>query len=314
MVPLSLSVICPVYNEAEVIKNFHRALREELLRSCNDYDWQIVFVLDKSNDNSLEILEEICSYDKRSKLILMSARFGHQLALLAGIDHCDTDMLVMMDSDLQHPPELIPKMINAYHDGYDVVAGIRTDDEGKSWIRKLGSKIFYKIWNGASGLSLTSGEADFRLISSKVAKIFREQVREQNQFLRGLFYWVGFNRTTISYIASPRLNGKTKYPPIRLISFAITSVASFSKWPLQLGIMVGFFSALFALGGFVSIIYDYYAYGSAPTGWYTLATIIFFFSGLQFVFIGIIGQYIGMIFDEVKDRPLYILDRKINFD
>ena len=310
----SLSVICPVYNEEEAIAVFYQELKEVITEKCADYETSIIFVLDRSTDKTQTILEEICSNDKSTKLLVMSSRFGHQAALIAGIDNASSDVIVMMDSDLQHPPELIPEMLKAYHMGNDIVAGVRVDNRDKGFFSCLPSRLFYLCWNKFSGLHLSVGEADYRLISRRVALVFKQQLREQNQFLRGLFYWVGFNRTTVEFTAANRIGGKTKYTFSKLFAFAINSVASFSKWPLQFAIMIGLLSAIGAMVGFISIVFDYFFYGTAPSGWYTLATIIFFFCGLQILFIGTIGQYVGMIFDEVKNRPLYIIDRKINFD
>jgi dolichol-phosphate mannosyltransferase len=311
---LSLSVICPVYNEEAVISSFYNEVKTVLEVECYNYDCSIVFVLDKSSDKTEAILEDICSRDDLAKLILMSSRYGAQMALVAGIDHSDTDLIIMMDSDLQHPPSLIPKLIEKYNRGYDIVGAIRTRDEGKGKLGNFVSNLFYKCWNHFSGLQLSSGEADYRLITRRVADVFRYQIREQNQFLRGLFYWVGFKRTTIKYVAIPRVAGETKFSFVRLLLFAVNSVVSFSKLPLQYSIYVGIFCSCLSVVGILVVLYDFVFEKAAPSGWYTLAIMILFFSGLQLFFVGVVGQYIGMIFDEVKKRPLYIIDRRINFD
>jgi polyisoprenyl-phosphate glycosyltransferase len=314
MQKLSLSVICPVYNEEAVISSFYNEVKTVLDLECDSYDWSIVFILDKSSDQTQAILEGICSKDSSAKLLLMSSRYGTQMALVAGIDHSDTDLIIMMDSDLQHPPSLIPKLIEKYNSGYDIVGAIRTKDEGKGRLGNFLSKSFYKCWNHFSGLQLSSGEADYRLITRRVADVFRNQIREQNQFLRGLFYWVGFKRATITYKALPRIAGETKFSFAKLLLFAVNSVVSFSKLPLQYSIYVGIFCSCLSVIGIMIVVYDFIFEKAAPSGWYTLAVMILFFSGLQLFFVGVVGQYIGMIFDEVKKRPLYIIDRRINFD
>ena len=309
----SLTVVCPVYNEAQGIEEFYRKLWHTLSVSCTGTDNFVLFVLDKSSDETEQILERICGKDERTKLIVMAGRYGHQNALVAGIDHTDTDIVIMMDSDLQHPPSLIPKMIQEFSNGSEIVAAVRVDEKAKGRVLKFASKQFYSIWNHFSGLKLAPGEADFRLISRRVADIFRHDIREKNPFLRGLFFWVGFKRSTIEYTAEPRFAGDSKYTITRLVSFATNSVLSFSTVPLNYAIYLGLLVAIMSIIGLALVIIDFILHGTAPSGWYTLTTMILFFSGIQLLFIGLIGRYVGMIFEEVKNRPSYIIDRKLNF-
>jgi len=310
----SLTVICPVYNEAQSIEEFYIRLWNELSVSCKETENYVLFVLDKSSDETEQILEKICEKDHRTRLIVMASRYGHQNALVAGIDHADTDIVIMMDSDLQHPPSLIPKMIAEFASGSEVVAAIRVEDKAKGALLKFASRKFYSIWNHFSGLKLAPGEADFRLISKRVADVFRKNIREKNPFLRGLFFWIGFKRSTIEYTAEPRFAGDSKYTITRLISFATNSVLSFSTVPLNYAIYFGLLGATMSLIGLALVVFDFILHGAAPSGWYTLTTLILFFSGVQLLFIGLIGRYVGMIFEEVKNRPTYIIDRKLNFD
>lgn len=309
----SLTVVCPVYNEAQGIEEFYRKLWHTLSVSCTGTNNFVLFVLDKSSDETEQILERICGEDKRTKLIVMAGRYGHQNALVAGIDHTDTDIVIMMDSDLQHPPSLIPKMIQEFSVGSEIVAAVRVDEKDKGRVLKFASRKFYSIWNHFSGLKLAPGEADFRLISRRVADIFRHDIREKNPFLRGLFFWVGFKRSTIEYTAEPRFAGDSKYTITRLVSFATNSVLSFSTVPLNYAIYLGLLVAIMSIIGLALVIIDFILHGTAPSGWYTLTTMILFFSGIQLLFIGLIGRYVGMIFEEVKNRPSYIIDRKLNF-
>jgi polyisoprenyl-phosphate glycosyltransferase len=310
----TLAIICPVYNEEEVIELFYKTLKKVLQKISLSYKSQIIFVLDKSSDNSFKILKSLCQKDKIVSVILLSKRFGHQTALLAGLDACDSDVVIMMDSDLQHPPSLIPKMLAEYKKGYEVIYTIRTEDKDKSFVREISSKLFYKILNYFSEIKLSPGEADFRLVSKRVYSLFKQNIREQNPFFRGLFFWVGFNRKGVSFSASARAKGESKYNVSRLIKFALLGIISFSKKPLQISI---YFGLLISTLSFLFLIYiiSLFLFGKyMPSGWTTIAVLISFFGGVQLVFIGIIGEYIGQIYDQVKSRPHYIIERKINIE
>ncbi|MDH4469103.1 MAG: glycosyltransferase family 2 protein [Bacteriovoracaceae bacterium] len=309
----SVSVICPVFNEEKMISLFYEKLKNTLDTLDTRYDWQIIFVLDKSSDRSLEELEKIAAQNSKVQILSLSSRFGHQMSLVAGIDHVNTDVIIMMDSDLQHPPELIPNMLLTFENGYDIVYTIRNVPQNKSFINRMGSQYFYKILNLISEIKLSSGEADFRLISRRVAEIFRHQIRERNQFLRGLFQWVGFNKVGIHYDALPRAIGESKYNWARIFTFALSGITSFSKRPLQYAIVSGLLFSLLGLIFIVIVIANYFMDRSIPSGWSTLSILICVFGGIQLFFLGILGEYIGAIFDEVKGRPLYIVERKINF-
>lgn len=310
----TLSVICPVYNEEEVISKFYQALSATLDTLNERYLWKVLFVLDRSNDRSLEILRDLSAQDKRVQVLSLSSRFGHQMSLLAGMDNVDSEVVIMMDSDLQHPPGLIPKMLDAYEAGNEVVYTIRREPKDSSLLKRLGSFYFYKIMNWLSEVPLSSGEADYRLISRRVADIFKNEIREQNQFLRGLFSWVGFNRVGIEYDPSDRIDGSSKYSWARMIKFASAGIISFSKKPLQYAVILG---VMFAFLGLISAIIAFIAYFVAdhiPSGWTTLSILISIFGGIQLFFLGVIGEYIGAIFDEVKSRPLYLIEEKINLE
>ena len=310
----SISIICPVFNEEDVIKLFYDEIKLTLNKLSKKYKSNIIFVLDKSTDLTLNILEEICKNDKSVSLILLSRRFGHQASLLVGLDHCNGDIIVMMDSDMQHPPSLIPKMLNEYNKGFEVVYTIRTDDRDKSYIRSLFSRFFYYFLNFFSEISLSPGEADFRLISKRVKDLFKDHIREQNPFFRGLFSWVGFNRTGISFSANPRAKGESKYNSSRLIKFALLGLVSFGKRPLQLAIFVGLLLSILSFLFMFYILIIFLLGESMPSGWVSLALLISFFGGIQLIFIGLIGEYVGQIYDQVKGRPHYIVERKINID
>ncbi len=310
----SLSVICPVYNEQEIIKQFIIELVKVLKSVEENYSWNIIFVLDRSTDSTLEILKEFVNQITNIKILVLSNRFGHQMSLVAGIDHCESDIIIMMDSDLQHPPELIPKLLDAYESGNDLVYTIRNKPSDANPIKRLGSRFFYRLINFLSDVPLESGEADYRLISKRVASIFKNDIRERNQFLRGLFSWVGFTRKGIRYDSAERIYGESKYTWPRIIKFALSGIISFSRKPLQYAITVGL---MLSLVGVLLATYSFFMYfydEQVPSGWTTLSIVISIFGGMQFLFLGIIGEYIGSIFDEVKARPLYIVEDKINIE
>lgn len=309
-----LDVICPVYNEEEVIELFYQSLTTVLHALEERYSWRIMFVMDRSSDRTLEILRAIAKQDKRVKVLALSTRFGHQMSLVAGIDHTDADAVVMMDSDLQHPPELIPHMLKAFEEGNEVVYTVRREPKDSSVIKRIGSRAFYRIMNWLSEVPLLSGEADYRLISRRVAAVFRDDIRERNQFLRGLFSWVGYQRTGIVYDSAERVEGSSKYNWSRMIRFATHGIVSFSKKPLQyaviLGVLFSVFGMLFASIAFV----EFFINDEVPSGWTTLSILISVFGGIQLFFMGVLGEYIGSIFDEVKARPLYLVEESINID
>jgi glycosyltransferase involved in cell wall biosynthesis len=304
----TIDIVLPVYNEALVLRDFHQKLTETLNTLKDKYVFQTIYVLDKSSDGSLDVLKELSAQHANVRVIALSKRFGHQMSLVAGIDHAMGDAVIMMDSDLEHPPAVIPKLLEQYEKGFDVVYTVRTYNEQSTLQKKLFSWFFYKLIRKFSGINVREGAADFRLISRKVAKVFQNNIREQNQFLRGLFPWVGFNSTAVHFVSQQRTHGKTKYNPRRLVNFAILGIISFSKLPLRIAIVVGlvvsFLSVLYGIWVIVvSIFFEH-----TPEGWTSLFVVMTFIGGMQLFFMGVLGEYIGIIFDEVKRRPLYIVD------
>lgn len=309
----TLTVVCPVYNEAEVVESFYETLKGVLDGLGDRYDSTVLFVVDRSEDDSLEILKRIARSDPDVRILSMSARFGHQMALVAGMDHCTSDAVIMMDADLQHPPELIPTLLERFEQGYDVVWTLRADTPDTSRFRRITSRLFYRVVNRIGDVEMHESSADFRLVSRRVVEVFQTQIRERNQFLRGLFAWVGFPGIGVPFTVRERPAGRTKYSLSRMIRFAVDGIVSFSKSPLQGAIYAGF---LVALGGLilgVVIVVEFFLSGDFPPGWATLAILVIVFSGMQLLFLGIVGAYIGAIFDEVKARPHYIVQERVNF-
>ncbi len=309
----TLTVICPVYNEEEVIESFLCELHDALDRISAYYDSTILLVVDRSSDRTLEILRKRAERERSLRILALSSRFGHQMSLLAGIDNSSSDAVIMMDSDLQHPPSLIPEMLRKFEMGYDIVYTVREDSSEIGFFKRLSSKLFYRTINLISQVPINESAADFRLVSRRVTDVFRRQIRERNQFLRGLFNWVGFKSIGVSFQSRTRPAGKSKYSLSRMVCFGLHGMISFSKKPLEAAVLVGFLFAGFALfNAFVTFV-QYFIYRSLPSGWTTLTMLISMFSGVQLIFLGIIGQYIGAIFDEVKARPHYIIEDKVNF-
>jgi polyisoprenyl-phosphate glycosyltransferase len=308
----TLDVICPVYNEADVIADFYRALRRQLDDFADRYRSRIIFVVDRSTDATESIIQDLCSRDPALVLISLSARFGHQMSLVAGMDHSTADWCVMMDSDLEHPPAVIPDLLLKAEEGYDVVYTVRQYAAEVSYAKRVTSSLYYRFISAMSNLSMQPGSADFRLISGKVRDVFKHSIREQNPFLRGLVSWVGFRSTHVTFRSETRKAGTSKYRPTTLIKFAAVGIISFSRKPLRLAIYAGFATALVALAALAYHLYAWLRYSNLPQGWTTLALLISMIGSVQLLILGIIGEYLGFIFAEVKRRPLYIVDRTIN--
>lgn len=309
----SLSIIIPLYNEEQVVEKFYTALKAELTKIQN-YTHQILFVVDGGGDSTAAILRSIAQHDPAVGLIVLSKNFGHQMALLAGIDYAAGDAVIMMDGDLQHPPSLIPKLITEFEQGADVVHAIRKNTEGIGFRRALAGKIFYRLMNLISDTPILEGAADFRLISRRVTDIMRHRIRERNLFIRGIVNWIGFRQASVSYVAAKRAGGASKYSLLKLIRFAFSGAISFGRKPLR---VASFLGALVALGGFCFVLWtlgEYFFGTPFPAGWATVVILLSVFGGLQLMFLGIIGEYVGAIFDEAKARPHYLVAETINLE
>lgn len=311
MSKLKLTVIVPVFNEEQVIGHFYTRTRS-VLNSIADVEATILFVVDRCTDNTLEVLRKVVIADPNAKVIALSSRFGHQMSLLAGIENSlDANAIVMMDSDLQHPPELIPKLLEKFQQGFDVVYTIRKDTENIGFLRKTAGNVFYRMLNQLSNIPINANAADFRLISARVAKILATDFHENNMFLRGLFSWIGFRQIGIEYVAEKRFAGKSKYSFSKMVQLATVGILSFSTKPLQIGIFVGMSFSVLAFVFIVVAIIKYFVMQTIPNGWTTLIVMLLLFSGIQLIVLGIIGAYIGGIYEEVKSRPRYIIEEKI---
>jgi glycosyltransferase involved in cell wall biosynthesis len=303
-----LSIISPCYNESEVIGLFYNTLRP-VLDSLDHVDFEMVFVDDGSTDDTLAQLNGFAERDPALRVLSLSRNFGHQVALTAGIDHAAGDAVVLMDSDLQHPPSVIPDLVREWRAGHDVVNAIRQRTDGEGWFKGLTSRGFYWLLNTLSGTKVPAGAADFCLLSRRVCQSLRD-MPERHRFLRGLVSWAGFDRAFVPYVAPQRAAGRTKYSLVKMVALALDAVFSFSAEPLRLALRAGLGITFL---GFVylawTLIYGYLLNGLVP-GYSSLIGVTMILGGCQLMFIGLIGQYLARIFEEVKGRPIYLLKQE----
>jgi dolichol-phosphate mannosyltransferase len=308
----AIDIVLPVYNEEVILTTFHESLARVINQLTDKYRLDVIYVLDRSTDNSIGVLRQIHEQNPNVTVLHLSRRFGHQMSLVAGIDHSQADALIMMDCDLQHPPELIPEMLRKFEEGYDIVQALRQYDVRNGYLKRSFSRAFYRVQNALSPIEIEPGSADFRLITRKVIDVFQKSIREHNQFLRGLFQWVGFRTAYVTFVCPPRAGGTSKYGLSRSVLFSIAGITSFSKVPLRIATFLGFgFSALGVLYG-VWLIIMYFWVGSFPPGYASMIVALLAMGGLQLVVLGILGEYLGSVFDEVKRRPLYIVSESIS--
>ena len=303
-----LSVVVSVYNEEEVLTQFYEKLC--LIKEQIRWDYEVIFVNDGSTDKSEDILQAIASTDEQIKCIFFSRNFGHEAAMLAGIDHSTGDGVICMDADLQHPLTCIPEIIDRFESGYEVINMVRSANKSAGLIKNMASKLFYKVINVLSAENTFEENAsDFFAISRKVVEILKHNYREKTRFLRGYIQSVGFRKTTLSYVAADRAGGQSHYSLQKLWRFSVSAIICFSDFPLKIGVSAGVFSALL---GMAVLIYTLLTYQGAPSGYATIVVLICFLFASQFLITGIIGQYIAILFSETKDRPIYIIEKMLN--
>lgn len=309
----TLSVIVPCFNEEAVITESYTRLRK-VLKGLTAYQTEIIFINDGSADNTASMLSHIAEKDNEVKVLHFSRNFGHQPAVTAGIHHCTSDLAVIIDADLQDPPELIPDMLETLLcEKANVVYCVRKTRKGESGFKRLTAKVFYRLMNRMSEVNFPLDTGDFRLIDSQVMDEFKK-FREKGKYIRGIISWVGFKQVPFEYKREARFAGTTKYPLKKMFQFSQIAMLYFSKKPLKLASGLGFLSVM------VGIIYaiwiligKFFGYTHAISGWSSITLLVIFFGGVQLLTIGVLGQYIGILFDEVKDRPEYIIQKKDNF-
>jgi polyisoprenyl-phosphate glycosyltransferase len=308
----TLSLVIPVFNEEAIIPELDRRLRAFLgeLKEVGSA-WEVVFVNDGSADRSLPMLKELAATESRYKIVSFSRNFGHQLAITAGIDRAEGEAVVVMDADLQDPPEVVLAMIARWREGFDVVYGVRAKRHGETWFKRATAAIFYRLLRAMlGGISIPADAGDFRLMSRPVVLTLRA-LREHHRFVRGMVAWIGFRQAAVTYERPARFAGETKYPFRKMLRFAMDGITSFSVVPLRIATWLG------VVAGFVAVGAAAWAFvegtrGHVVPGWTTLMILVSFGTCAQLLMTGILGEYVGRIYEEVKRRPLYIVGEEVN--
>ena len=306
-----VSIVIPMYNEEAVVEECYN----RIISNCNkvlNHEFEVIFINDGSNDKTQEKLEKIAKEERRIKVISFSRNFGHQCAVTAGLQYAKGDAVIIIDSDLQDPPELIPDMIKLWEQGNDVIYGKRKKREGESKFKLLSASLFYKTLNALSDVEIPKDTGDFRLVDRKVVDVINV-MPEHNKFLRGLFSWAGYKQYALEYERKERFAGKTKYPLKKMLKLATDGIIGFSTKPLKLlgglGLISIFISIIILIYALLSFAFEW---NDITPGWTSIMVAITFFAGVQLLSIWIMSEYIGRIYDETKQRPQYIIDKKIN--
>ncbi|MBL0846898.1 MULTISPECIES: glycosyltransferase family 2 protein [Mammaliicoccus] len=300
-----LSIIVPLYNEETNISILHEKVSNVFLNLSHQFE--LIFINDGSTDHSLQVLKSLSEKDERVKYVSFSNNFGKESAMYCGLEHSNGDAIIIMDSDLQHPPEIIPKLIQLHEEGFSQVVALR-NRKNESFIKKIPAKVFYKLSQYMIDVKLKSGEGDFRLISKEVANSILKMT-EYNRFSKGIFEWVGFSKTTITFDHQERNDGYSKFSIFKLIDYAIDGIISFNNKPLRLCFYFGGFTMFICLLYIFITFINILLHGIEEPGYFTIISAILFLGGLQLFSLGVIGEYIGRIYYETKDRPKYIIEQ-----
>jgi dolichol-phosphate mannosyltransferase len=307
-----LAIIIPCYNEEEVIRESYR--RTRAVMTALPCPSEIIYINDGSQDGTRQILNEISAADLQVKVIHFSRNFGHQPAVTAGINRCDADLAIIMDADLQDPPELIPEILALQEkEEANVVYCVRKAREGDHYFKRMTAKLFYRVMNSMSEVKFPLDTGDFRLVDRKIMNEFC-RLKERGKYIRGLISWIGFKQVPYYYIHEARVAGTTKYPLRKMLNFASLALVYFSNKPLRLAMSLGFAAVI--VGIVLSVWFTLgkiYGFSHAETGWTSTITIVTFFGGVQLLTVGVLGHYIGVLFNEIKARPEYIIDEEHNF-
>lgn len=304
---MDLSVIIPSYNEERNVGIMHERLTKTLSEITDSYE--MIFVNDCSKDQTLLRIKELAERDSHVKYLSFSRNFGHQIAVSAGLDFCTGEAVVIIDGDLQDPPELISKMYERYKEGYKVVYAKRKTREGETWFKKATAKIFYRLLASMTSIDIPVDVGDFRLIDRVIVEHLRN-MPEKSKYIRGQIAWIGYKQTFVEYHRDARLYGTTNYPLKKMLRFALDGITAFSDKPLKIASGLGIFSAIVSLLALVYALISHFCFHATITGWTSLILSVLFIGGVQLITIGIIGEYIARINNDVRNRPLYILDEK----
>lgn len=306
-----LSVVAPCFNEEGVLQELYRRI-STVLDGAGE-SWELVLVNDGSRDRTAEIMRELHAANPRVKVVDFARNFGHQVAVTAGMDYARGDAVVLIDADLQDPPEVILDLLAKWREGYEVVYAVRAARKGETWFKEFTAKAFYRVICSITDINIPMDTGDFRLMDRKVVEALKS-MREKHRFMRGMSVWVGFRQVGVNYVRAERYAGETKYPLKKMLKFAMDGITSFSYFPLQMATYVGFVSAALAILGIVVTIVLRLTGSHAFYGQATTLVAVLFLGGVQLIFLGIIGEYLGRIYDEVKGRPLYIVREALGFD
>lgn len=305
----TLSVVVSCYNEELALDRFYEETAS-ILKKLN-WKYELIFVNDGSQDQTLSVLTRLSQSDERVKVISFSRNFGHEAAMIAGLDYSQGDGIVCMDADLQHPPEYLPEIVKKLEEGFDVINMVRTRNESAGWFKNIASTAFYRLINVLSDVKFEPNASDFFAVSAKAAKVLKDNYREKVRFLRGYVQNIGYPRTTIEYEARTRVAGESKYSIKKLIAFSVNTIMCFSNLPLKLGIYAGCGAGIL---GIIMMIYTIWSWArvGTPSGYATIIVLMCFMFAVLFLIVGIIGNYIAILFAELKDRPIYIVEETKN--
>ena len=305
------SVVVPIHDEEESLGELHRRLATVL--DALDGDWELVLVDDGSRDRSFETMLELRDRDPRVKVVRLSRNFGHQVAITAGIDLASGDAVVVMDGDLQHPPEVIPELVARWREGYDVVYGVMTERGGETWFKRWTARRFYRLLGRMSDVDVPQAAGDFRLVDRRAVNAFTS-LRERNRYVRGMFSWIGFRQTGVPYSSPARAAGRTKYTVPRMTRLALHGILSFSNAPLRLVLGLGFVVSAFAIAEAIYALVGKFGGFYTVSGWASIVFVVSLLGGIQLIVLGVIGEYVSLIYDEAKRRPIYVIREQHGFE
>lgn len=305
-----ISVIAPVFNEVQSLPEFYRRVKQVL--DGLGVQWELLLVDDGSTDGSTDLIRQLAREDSRVRALIFARNFGHQLAVTAGLDHCRGQAAIIIDSDLQDPPEVMADLIAKWREGYEVVYAVRAEREGETWFKLFTASLFYRLIYRITDVKIPLDTGDFRLLDRQVVDVLKT-MRERHRFLRGMSVWVGFRQTGVPYRRAARFAGQTKYPLRKMLKFAFDAITSFSYLPLQMATYLGFVAAILSILAIPIVIILRQSGMQAFLGQATTLIAVLFLGGVQLISLGILGEYIGRLYDEAKGRPLYILREESDY-
>jgi len=305
------SVVVPIHDEEETLPELHRRLAAVL--DGLEEDWELVLVDDGSRDRSFETMLELRRQDPRVKIARLSRNFGHQVAITAGIDLAAGDAVIVMDGDLQHPPEAIPDLVARWREGYDVVYGVMAERAGETWFKRWTARSFYRLLGRMSDIEVPEAAGDFRLVDRRAVNAFTS-LRERNRYVRGMFSWIGFRQAGVPYSSAARTAGRTKYTVPRMTRLAVHGILSFSNTPLRIVLGLGFLVSAFAIAEAIYALVGKLGGFYTVPGWSSIVFVVSLLGGIQLIVLGVIGEYVSLIYDEAKRRPIYLVRELHGFE